>query len=128
MPWSDRAVAAADVVALVTSGARIFVHGAAATPTPLLDVLAARTDVNGLRLYHLHTTGTESFVHERCADRMRSVSFFVGPNVRTAVADGRADFLPVFLSDIPKLFSTGAIPLDVALVQLSPPDWKLVVD
>ena len=120
--WSDRAVAAADVVALVPSGARVFVHGAAATPIPLLDALAARTDVDGVRLYHLHTSGTDSFVDERCARRLRSISFFVGPNVRAAVADGRADFMPVFLSDVPKLFSTGAIPLDVALVQLSPPD------
>jgi 4-hydroxybutyrate CoA-transferase len=120
--WSDRAVAAADVAALVPSGARVFVHGAAATPTPLLDALAARTDLDDVRLYHLHTAGTASFVDARCAPWLRSISFFVGPDVRAAVGEGRADFLPVFLSDIPKLFSTGAIPLDVALVQLSPPD------
>ncbi len=120
--WSERAVSAANVVANIPSGAHVFVHGAAATPVPLLDALAARTDVEGVRLYHLHTAGTASFVAPAVAERIRSVSFFVGPEVRPAVVDGRADFMPVFLSDIPALFRTGAIPLDVALVQCSPPD------
>ena len=120
--WSARGVSAADVAAQIPSGARVFLHGAAATPTPLVDALVARTDVHGVRLYHLHTSGTASFVAPEVADRIRSVSFFVGPHVREAVADGRADFTPVFLSDIPGLFTSRAIPLDVALVQLSPPD------
>lgn len=120
--WSTRAVSAAEVAAAVPSGARVFVHGAAATPIPLLDALAARTDVEGVTLYHLHTTGTASFVAPELAGRIRSVSFFVGPNVRKAVDQGHADFLPTFLSDIPTLFTSGAIPLDVAIVQLSPPD------
>jgi 4-hydroxybutyrate CoA-transferase len=100
----------------------VFVHGAAATPVPLLDALAARTDLEQVRLYHLHTHGTRSFVAPEVAGRLRSVSLFVGADVRDAVADGRADFMPVFLSDIPELFASGAVPLDVALVQLSPPD------
>jgi 4-hydroxybutyrate CoA-transferase len=113
---------AEEVVAAIPSGARIFVHGAAATPVALLDALVARTDVEGLSLYHLHTTGTASFLSPAASRRIRSVSFFVGPDAREAVAAGRADFMPVFLSDIPDLFRTGAIPLDVALVQCSPPD------
>jgi len=120
--WAARATSAADVVAGIASGARVFVHGAACTPTPLLDALAARTDLEGVRLYHLHTTGARAFVAPEAEGRLRSVSFFVGADVRPAVADGRADFLPVFLSDIPDLFISRAIPLDVALVQLSPPD------
>lgn len=100
----------------------MFVHGAAATPIPLLDALAARTDVEGVRLYHLHTEGTSSFLSPQVADRMRSVSFFVAANARPAVDSGRADFMPIFLSDIPSLFTSGALRLDVALVQLSPPD------
>lgn len=119
--WSERAVTAAEVVEHVASGARVFVHGAAATPIPLLDALAARTNLAGVRLYHLHTAGTATFVEPAVADRLRSVSLFVGPEVRGAVAEGRADFVPVFLSDIPGLFAS-AIPLDVAIVQLSPPD------
>jgi 4-hydroxybutyrate CoA-transferase len=120
--WQTRAVSAADVVAHVHSGAHVFVHGAVATPVPLLDALAARTDLERVRLYHLHTSGTQSFVAPEASARLRSVSFFVGPDARAAVADGRADFMPVFLSDIPALFTTRAVPLDIALVQLSPPD------
>lgn len=122
MPWFDRAVSVTDVAAKVPNGARVFVHGAAATPIAILDALAARTDVEGVRLYHLHTSGTASFVDPSVANRLRSVSFFVGPDVRKAVAEGRADFVPVFLSDIPALFKDGTIPLDVAIVQCSPPD------
>ncbi|MCX5745897.1 MAG: 4-hydroxybutyrate CoA-transferase, partial [Proteobacteria bacterium] len=120
--WATRAVSATEVAAHVPSGARVFLHGAAATPIPLVDALAARTDVAGVRIYHLHTTGTASFVAPDVAARLRSISFFVGPNVREAVAAGRADFMPVFLSDIPGLFTSQALPLDVAMVQLSPPD------
>ena len=120
--WTARAASATDVVRRIPSGARVFVHGAAATPITLLDALAQRPDVEDLRLYHLHTQGTRSFVAPELADRIRSVSFFSSGDVRPAIADGRADFMPVFLSDIPALFANGAIPLDVALVQLSPPD------
>lgn len=120
--WKARASTAAQLAARIPSGARVFVHGAAATPVPLLDALAARDDVSDVRLYHLHTQGTASFVAPDRAGKLRSISFFVGKDVRSAVAQGRADFLPVFLSDIPALFSSGAVPLDVALVQVSPPD------
>lgn len=120
--WSKRAVSAADVAAKVPSRARVFLHGAAATPTSLVEALAARRDVEDVRLYHLHTSGTDAFVAPEVSARLRSVSFFVGPHVRGAVAAGYADFIPVFLSDIPALFTSGQIPLDVAIVQLSPPD------
>ncbi|HEX7700539.1 MAG TPA: acetyl-CoA hydrolase/transferase C-terminal domain-containing protein, partial [Kofleriaceae bacterium] len=121
--WSSRAAASAvDVVACVRSGNRVFVQGAAATPVPLLDALAASSDLESVRLYHLHTEVATSFVAPEVAHRLRSISFFVGAAVRPAVDAGRADFIPVFLSDIPDLFVSGTIPLDVAIVQLSPPD------
>jgi 4-hydroxybutyrate CoA-transferase len=120
--WEARAVSMDDAVSRVPGGARIFVHGAAATPTPLLNALVARRDLEGVTLYHLHTSGPAPFAEPEVADRFRSVSFFVGPALRRPIAEGRADFLPIFLSQIPGLFSTGRIPLDVALVQLSPPD------
>jgi len=111
-----------DAVALVRPGMRIFVHGAAATPTPLLDALARRTDLTDVKVYHLHTEGEMAFAAPEHRDRFRSVSLFTGPALRSAVNAGRADFVPVFLSDIPSLFQTGRIPLDVAFLQLSPPD------
>jgi 4-hydroxybutyrate CoA-transferase len=100
---------------------RVFVHGAAATPTPLLEALVRR-DIRDVTLYHLHTAGPAPYVAPEHRHRFRSVSFFAGAPVRQALDDGAADWMPVFLSDIPLLFSTGRIPLDVALLQLSPPD------
>jgi 4-hydroxybutyrate CoA-transferase len=120
--WAARAVSLEDVVRRVPSGARVFVHGAAATPTPLLTALVGRRDLDGVTLYHLHTSGPAPFADPEVAGRVRSVSFFVGPALRRPIAEGRADFMPIFLSQIPGLFSSGRIALDVALVQLSPPD------
>jgi 4-hydroxybutyrate CoA-transferase len=110
-----------DAVAHVQSGMRVFVHGAAATPTPLLEALVRR-DVHDVTLYHLHTNGPAPFIEAAHRDRFHSVSLFAGPAVREAIAEGAADFMPVFLSDIPALFLSRTIDLDVALLQLSPPD------
>jgi acyl-CoA hydrolase len=122
MNWSAQGVTAAEAVGHVRNGMRIFVHGAAATPTPLLEALVRHSDVRDVTLYHLHTAGPAPFVGREHCDRFRSVSLFVGAPVRNAVNDGTADFMPIFLSDIPALFLTRRIPLDVALLQLSPPD------
>jgi 4-hydroxybutyrate CoA-transferase len=111
-----------DAVALIRSHDRVFLHGAAATPTPLIDALLDRHDLTGVRAYHLHLQGSGQLGAEGTQDRVRSVSLFTGPSLREAVAAGRADFLPVFLSDIPDLFRSGRVPLDVAIVQVSPPD------
>ncbi len=120
--FATRGVTPEEVVQNIKSGDRVFVHGATATPTPLIDAMCARTDLEGVTLYHLHTEGLASFAAPTHARRFRSVSLFVGPGVRSAVADGRADFMPVFLSEIPELFLSRQIPLDVALLQLSPPN------
>ncbi len=120
--WKSRAVSATDVVSIVGSGARLFVHGACATPAPLLDALCARKDLAEVKLYHLHTAGAAPFAAAGREREFRSVSLFTGAPLRAAIADGRADFVPIFLSDIPNLFLSGAVKLDVALVQLSPPD------
>jgi acyl-CoA hydrolase len=120
--WQARAVDADETVSVIKSGMRVFVHGASATPTLLLEALARRHDLTGVTIYHLHTTGPASFAEPEHAARFLSVSLFTGPPLRRAIEDGRADFVPVFLSDIPALFQSGRIPLDVAILQLSPPD------
>jgi 4-hydroxybutyrate CoA-transferase len=120
--WKTRAVSADEAIAYVASGMKVFVHGAAATPIALLEALARREALEAVTLYHLHLEGEVPFAHERHAGRFRSVSLFTGPALRKPVEQGRADFVPVFLSDIPKLFKRGIIPLDVAIVTLSPPD------
>lgn len=117
-------VSAAEAVACIKSGDRVFIHGASATPTPLVEAMCARTDLKDVTVYHLHTTGPAPFLEPAMAGRFFSVSLFTGGAARRAIAEGRADFVPVFLSEIPDLFTSGAIPLDVALVQLSPPDRR----
>jgi acyl-CoA hydrolase len=120
--WQRRAVSPDQAVSGLRSGARIFVHGASATPTALIDAMVARSDLTDLSLYHLHTSGPSPFAEKSQAERIRSVSLFTGPALRKPIEEGRADFVPIFLSDIPALFRSGSVRLDAALVQLSPPD------
>ncbi|MBI3568816.1 MAG: acetyl-CoA hydrolase/transferase family protein [Gemmatimonadetes bacterium] len=120
--WSSRAVSADDAVGLLHSDMNVFVHGAAATPTPLLEAMTRRADLEQVRLYHMHTEGPAPWTAPEQRGRFRSISMFNGPGMRDPVNEGRADFVPIFLSDIPALFLTGRVALDVAFVQLSPPD------
>lgn len=120
--WKKRAVSAADAVSLLKSGMKVFVHGATATPTPLLKAMVLRPELEGIRLYHLHVQGEIPYADPEYSGRFFSVSLFTGPAMRKPIEEGRADFIPVFLSDIPGLFTSGSIKLDAALLQLSPPD------
>lgn len=120
--WSLSGSSAADAVGLLRSGMKVFVHGAAATPTSLLQAMAHRADLSGMQLYHMHLEGPLPFLSPEARERFRSVSLFTGSGLREPIAEGYADVIPVFLSDIPDLFLKRSIPLDAALVQLSPPD------
>jgi 4-hydroxybutyrate CoA-transferase len=116
-------VSPAEAVANIASGQRVFVQGAAATPHVLLDALVARSaTLKGVEMVHLHLEGAAPHAAPEVADAFRINALFVGANVRQAVAQGRADYMPVFLSEIPALFLRGTLPLDVALVHVSPPD------
>lgn len=120
--WQSRAVTPSAAIAGLRSGTNVFVHGACATPAPLLEAMCHRTDLENLRLYHLHTAGPAPWTETTCGGRFRSVSLFTGAPLRKPIAEDRADFVPIFLSDIPGLFLTGAVPLDAAIIQVSPPD------
>jgi 4-hydroxybutyrate CoA-transferase len=120
--WRARAVSPEQAVSLIESGMNVFIHGAAATPTPLLNALADRTELENVKLHHIHLEGELRFTAREHAGRFWSNSLFTGPGLRQPVEEGRADFTPVFLSDIPRVFERGVIPLDVAIMQLSPPD------
>jgi len=111
-----------EAVSHLRSGMKVFIHGASATPAPLIDAMVRRADLEGVRLYHLHTAGPAPFAEPEHAGRFFSISLFTGAPLRKAISEGRADYVPVFLSDIPPLFTSRTIPLDAALLQLSPPD------
>ena len=120
--WKSKASSADEVISHVKSGDKVFIHGAAATPTPLLEALCRRGDLENVDLYHLHLTGPCPVAEPSSAGRLFSNSLFTGAALRKPIEEARADFIPVFLSDIPRLFKSRRIPLDVAIVQLSPPD------
>jgi 4-hydroxybutyrate CoA-transferase len=120
--WERRAVSARDVVSHLKSRQKVFIHGAAATPTTLLDAMVERTDLDGVELFHLHLSGPCRFSEARYQDAFIANPLFTDEGMRKSVEEGRAFFVPVFLSDVPALFATRRIPLDVALVSLSPPD------
>jgi acyl-CoA hydrolase len=120
--WRAQARDPDQVVRIVKSGMQVFLHGAAATPVPLIEALARRTDLEDVRLFHMHTEGPAPFTDPERRDRFFSVSLFTGPALRDPINRGHADFMPIFLSDIPALFLTRKLPLDVAFLQLSTPD------
>lgn len=116
-------VSAEEAVRLVKSGDRVYIHGMAAYPQALVDALAARKDeLRGVEIVHLHTEGRASYAEPGCEEAFFVNNLFIGPNLRSAVSEGRADYIPVFLSEIPALFRKGRMPIDVALVTVSPPD------
>jgi 4-hydroxybutyrate CoA-transferase len=118
-----RTVSAEEAVAVVQSGNRVFVHSVAAAPRRLVEALTARaSELRVVEIVSLHTEGPAPYAAPEVSRSFRVNALFVGPNVRRAVQEGRADYLPVFLSEVPKLFRSGLLPLDVALVQVSPPD------
>ena len=118
-----RLVSPAEAVSVVRSGDRVYLHCAAATPSVLLDSLVARApELRDVIVVHLHTEGPGPHLAPEMEGHFRHRALFIGPNARAAVNEGRADYVPVFLSDVPHLFSSGALPLDVVLVNVTPPD------
>jgi acyl-CoA hydrolase len=120
-----RIVTAEEAVSTVRSGHQVYVHCAAAAPSVLLDALVARARAEDLRdvsVVHLHVEGPGPHLAPDMARHFRHRALFIGPNARRAVEEGRADYVPVFLSDVPHLFTSGALHLDAVLVNATPPD------
>jgi acyl-CoA hydrolase len=116
-------VTPAEAVAGIRSGHQIYLQCAAATPSVLLDALVARApELHDVGVIHLHTEGPGPHLAPEMAGHFRHRALFIGPNARRAVNEGRADFVPVFLSDVPRLFESGIQPLDAVFVNATPPD------
>ena len=113
---------AEEAITAIGDGMRVLVGSGAAAPLSLIDALCAYAPkVRGVEVCQLLTLGPAPYVAKAFAGHIRHNAFFIGPNTRVAVQDGSADFTPIFLSDLPALFR-GSLPIDVALVQVSPPD------
>jgi len=116
-------LSAEDAVAKIKSGDRVYLHTAAATPQRLIEAMVARAgELRDVEIVSLHTEGFAPYVKEEYRESFRMNALFVGRNIRHAVQNGDADAIPVFLSEVPSLFRNGILPLDVALVHVSPPD------
>ncbi len=108
---------------IVQSGMRVYIQPGCAEPETLVDALTRRaSDVRDVEVVHMRTMGAAPYVAPEMAPHFRHKAFFIGPNVREAINAGRADYIPIHLSEVEDLFESGAMPLDVALIQLSPPD------
>ena len=118
-----RIVSSSEAVAGIRSGEQVYIQCAAATPSILLDALVARApELHDVGMIHLHIEGPGPHLAPDMATHFRHRALFIGPNARAAVNEGRADFVPVFLSDVPRLFDSGALPIDAVLVNATPPD------
>jgi acyl-CoA hydrolase len=116
-------VTPAQAVAGIRSGDQVYVHCAAAVPSVLLDALVARApELENVGMIHLHIEGPGPHLAPEMATHFRHRALFIGPNARAAVNERRADYVPVFLSDVPRLFESRALPLDAVLVNATPPD------
>jgi 4-hydroxybutyrate CoA-transferase len=127
MNWRDeyrrKTFSPVDAVRCIQSNMRVYIHSGCAEPEILVEALMARGPyVQNVEIVHLMTAGRADYTAPEMEGHFRQNSLFMGGNVRKAVNEGRADFTPIFLAEVEELFESGQLPLDVALVQVSPPD------
>lgn len=108
---------------IIQSGNRVFIQGASATPQQLIKGMVAQADrLRNVEIVHIHTEGDASYTNPEYTESFYTNVFFIAKNTREAIPTHRADYVPIFLSEVPLLFRRKILPLDVALIQVSPPD------
>jgi acyl-CoA hydrolase len=127
MSWKDdfrcKSMSASQALMAVPSGGRVWVQSGVGTPSTLVAALVARApELRDVEVVHMMTLGSADYTRPEYQGCFRHRGLFLGANTRSAVAAGRADYTPIFLSEIEGLFVSGALPLDVVLMQVSPPD------
>ncbi|MCK4720350.1 acetyl-CoA hydrolase/transferase family protein, partial [bacterium] len=121
--YSEMIVTADEAVSRIGPGQRIFIGTGCAQPQELVKALVDRAPyLADTEIVHLLTIGDAPYAHKTLAEQFRVNSFFISDNVRDIIQEGLGDYTPIFLSDIPRLFNSGQLPLDVALIHVSPPD------
>ena len=121
--YKNKIVSPASAISRIKPGARIFIGTGCGQPQLLVNELVyGNNEIMDAEIYHLLTQGEAPYISEEYSKKFRTCSFFLAPNVREGIVSGRGDYVPIFLSEIPFLFKSGKIPLDVALIQTSPPD------
>ncbi len=115
-------VTAEEAVSIIKDKDRVYVHGVAATPNTLLQALSKRTELRGVELMHIHLEKDNPCSNINLKASFQSLNTFVGKHERNHVNSGRSVFIPIFLSEIPKLMRSGRLSPNVALLNVSPPD------
>jgi len=121
--YKDKVGTAARAMKLIKSGNNIFIGTGCGQPQHLVETLVRySSDIYDLHIIQLLTMGAAPYVNEKFRDKFKTNSFFIASNVRDAMEKGIGDYTPIFLSEIPQEFETGRIPIDVAMISVSPPD------
>jgi len=121
--YQEKCIGAAQALELLRSGDRVWIQSGCGTPSTLVNAMVARaSSLRDVEVVHMKTLGEADYTRPEYAGIFRHRGLFLGENVRDAVAAGRADYTPIFLGEIEALFVSGAMPLDVVLMQVSPPD------
>ena len=121
--YRNKLMTPAEALSCVQSKMRVYIQPGCAEPETLVEALYKRAPfVHDVEVVHLLTVWRADYVAPEMAGHFRHNAFFIGPNVREAINEGRADYTPIYLSEMEELFESGAMPLDVALIQVSPPD------
>ncbi len=116
-------VSVEEAISNIQSGHRLYLHSVAAAPQTLIRELVRQAPrLRDVEIVHMHTEGPAPYAEPEYAASFRANCLFIGGNMRPAIREGRADFTPVFLSEIPQLFRSGLLAIDVALINVSPPD------
>ncbi len=116
-------VSVQEAISKIVSGNHILIHSVAAAPHHLINALVARAhELSDMHIYHMHTEGDAPYVAPEYKGIFTLHSFFIGSNVRQATMEGRADYIPVFLSEAPNMIRKKIVPIDVVLISVSPPD------
>ncbi len=121
--YRSKRCGADEAVKVIQSGDCVHIHPGCAVPESLVKAMVRRApELENVKVLHILSAGSADYVRPEMAGKFRHIAFFAGANVRTAINDGRADFIPIFLSEVENLFSSRSIPIDVALIHVSPPD------
>lgn len=121
--YQSQVLTATEAVKRIRPGQRIFIGTGCGEPLELVTALSKRAyELPDTEIVHLLTFGDAPYAHRELAQYFRVNSFFIAENVRDIIQEGLGDYTPVFLSDIPRLFNSGQLPLDVALIHVTPPD------
>ncbi len=126
--YADLLCSVRQAVSRIRPGNRVFIGTGGAQPQALVKALVARSgELADVTVLHLLTIGDAPYAHKELVQHFRVNSFFIAENVRDVIQEALGDYTPIFLSDIPRLFSSGRMPLDAALIQVSPPDERGLV-